>query len=476
MQFIKRQSTIYFLLAIFLVPQLSPGVALAVGTVTYDVTKEREAEDEAKKKEAEEEAAEKEKKDYQPLITSDAVIFGILMLILGLVFVTSNSEHPGWKRFYTIVPMLLLCYFIPSLLTTFHVVNPNKSQLYEMAKNYLLPACLILLTISIDLKEILRLGPKALIMFGTGTLGVVIGGPIAVFLTALVYPELFGGEGPEAAWRGLSTVAGSWIGGGANQAAMEATFQPSGKLYGIMVTVDIVVAEVWMAFLLIGVGHSKRIDRFFKADASSIDALKEKMDKFSKSVTRVPTTADIVAILAIAFGITGACHLMADIIAPYIGENYPKLADFSLDSKLFWLIVLATTGGLALSFTKLRDYEGVGASKIGTVFIFVLVATIGLKMNILELFDYPGYFAVGALWMIIHVVLLVFVGWLIRAPYFFLAVGSKANIGGAASAPVVAGAFHPSLAPVGVLLAVLGYALGTYMAYICALMMRAVSP
>ena len=475
MQIFNRQLILFFLIASLLLPLLAGGFAAAASS-PFDVVEKRGPIDEKMKKEAEEEAAEKEKKNYKALIESDAVIFGILLLILGFVFVTSGSEHRGWKVFYTFVPMLLLCYFIPSLLTTFHVVNPNKSELYNMAKNYLLPACLILLTISIDLKEILRLGPKAVIMFCTGTVGVVFGGPIAVFLVALVYPELFGGEGPDAAWRGLSTVAGSWIGGGANQAAMEATFQPSGKLYGIMVTVDIVVAEVWMAFLLIGVGHAKTIDRFFKADASSIEALKQKMEKYSQSVTRIPATKDIVAILAIAFGITGACHLMADVIAPYIGENYPLLKDFSLDSKLFWLIVLSTTFGLGLSFTKLREYEGVGASKIGTVFIFVLVATIGLKMNILELFDYPGFFALGALWMIIHVGLMVFMGWLIRAPYFFLAVGSKANIGGAASAPVVAGAFHPSLAPVGVLLAVLGYALGTYGAYLCGLMMQAVSP
>ena len=129
-----------------------------------------------------------------------------------------------------------------------------------------------------------------------------------------------------------------------------------------------------------------------------------------------------------------------------------------------------------MSFTRARQLEGAGASKIGTVCIFILVATIGLQMDILAVFEHPGLFVVGGIWMIFHVMLLAIVGKLIRAPYFFLAVGSKANIGGAASAPVVAAAFHPSLAPVGVLLAVVGYALGTYGAYICALMMQAVAP
>jgi uncharacterized membrane protein len=135
--------------------------------------------------------------------------------------------------------------------------------------------------------------------------------------------------------------------------------------------------------------------------------------------------------------------------------------------------VTATTIGLILSFTKAREMEGAGASKIGTVFIYILVATIGMKMNVMEIFDHPGLFAVGGIWMAFHVGLLCLVGWLIKAPYFFLAVGSKANIGGAASAPVVAAAFHPSLAPVGVLLAVLGYALGTYGAWLCGVLMQA---
>jgi len=129
-----------------------------------------------------------------------------------------------------------------------------------------------------------------------------------------------------------------------------------------------------------------------------------------------------------------------------------------------------------LSFTRFRSYEGAGASKIGSVFIYFLVATIGLKMDINEAFKNAGLFGVGFVWMAIHVVLMILVAWLIKAPFFFLAVGSKANIGGAASAPVIAAAFHPALAPVGVLLAVLGYALGTYGAWLCGLLMQAAAP
>lgn len=416
---------------------------------------------------------------HVPLIENDAVVFGLLMMILGLVFWTSSSQHPWLKTFYKFVPMLLLCYFLPSLLTLFGVVNPDRSSLYYVASRYFLPASLILLTLSIDLGGIIRLGPKAVIMFLTGTVGVVIGGPLAILIVSTFNPELVSGD----TWRGLATVAGSWIGGGANQLAMAGMFEPSKQLFTAMIAVDVLVAEFWMVFLLLGVGKSKSLDKAFKADASSIDELQAKMESFSLKSQRIPTTTDLVVLAAIIFGGTGLCHLFADLVAPALGslaksnpESYGFIKNMSLNSKFFWLIVGATTLGLLLSFTRARNYEGVGAMKLGTVFIFILVAVIGMKMDLVAIVEYPGYFLVGLIWMVIHVGLMFLVGWLIKAPYFFLAVGSKANIGGAASAPVVAGAFHPSLAPVGVLLATLGYALGTYCAYICGLLMKAVTP
>ncbi|RBP51708.1 DUF819 domain-containing protein [Arenicella xantha] len=410
------------------------------------------------------------------LITNDAVVFGLLMAILAFVFWTSNSANSKLTKFYSIVPMLLLCYFLPSLLYTFGIVDGEHSQLYFVASRYLLPACLILLTLSVDLKEIARLGYKPVVMFLTGTVGVIIGGPLAILLVSMVNPELVGGAGPEAVWRGMTTVAGSWIGGGANQAAMYEVFSPSNSLFGIMITVDIIVAEVWMALLLIGIGKKDKIDKFFKADSSSVTHLQTKMEAFGKSIERNPSASDLMVMLGIAFAATAFSHFCADLIAPYLEATAPGLKKFSLTSKFFWLIVIATTIGVILSFTKVRSYEGAGASKIGTVFIFILVATIGMKMDIRTLADYPGLFLVGGIWMLIHIILLVVMAKLIRAPYFFLAIGSKANIGGAASAPVLAAAFHPALAPVGVLLAVFGYVLGTYGAWLCGLLMQAVAP
>ena len=412
----------------------------------------------------------------EPLIKNDAVVFGILMGILSFVLVTSNSNHPNWKKFYKYFPALLLCYFIPSVFNSLGIISGKDSNLYFVASRYLLPASLVLLTISVDLPAIKRLGSKAVIMFFTGTVGIVLGGPLSILLASMIEPNLVGGQGPEAVWRGFATVAGSWIGGGANQAAMKEIFDVGDSLFSAMIAIDVIVANIWMALLLYGTGVDDKINKWFDADVSSIDDLKLRMEQYKEQIMRIPETNDTMRVLAIGFGITGIAHLGADTIAPAIMNAAPELARFSLTSGFFWLIVISTTFAILLSFTKLRELEGVGASRIGSIFIYILVATIGMKMDILSIFDNPSLFIIGLIWMTIHAILLIIVAKIIKAPFFFLAVGSKANVGGAASAPILASAFHPSLAPVGVLLAVMGYAIGTYGAWLCGILMQVVSP
>ena len=398
------------------------------------------------------------------------------MGILSFVIVTSNSNQPHWKKFYKYFPALLLCYFIPSVFNSLGIISGKDSNLYFVASRYLLPASLVLLTISVDLPAIKRLGSKAVIMFFTGTVGIVLGGPLSILLASMIAPDLVGGQGPEAVWRGFATVAGSWIGGGANQAAMKEIFDVGDSLFSAMIAIDVIVANIWMAILLYGTGMDEKINKWFDADVSSIDDLKLKMEQYKEQIMKIPETNDTMRVLAIGFGITGIAHLGADTIAPAIKNAAPELARFSLTSGFFWLIVISTTFAILLSFTKLREIEGVGASRIGSIFIYILVATIGMKMDILSIFDNPSLFIIGLIWMTIHAILLIIVAKIIKAPFFFLAVGSKANVGGAASAPILASAFHPSLAPVGVLLAVMGYAIGTYGAWLCGILMQAVSP
>ena len=221
---------------------------------------------------------------------------------------------------------------------------------------------------------------------------------------------------------------------------------------------DVVVANIWMGFLLYGANISKKVDGWLKADASAIDDLVKRVSDYRASIASIPTTTNMFILGGVAFGGVALAHWGADVLTPLFGSMKETLSRLRLDSLMshfFWLIVISTTIGLILSFTKARKLEGVGASNWGSVFIYILVATIGMKMNLGEVYKNLGLFAIGIIWMLVHVIILLITAKLIKAPFFFVAVGSQANVGGAASAPVVASAFNPALAPVGVLMAVL---------------------
>ncbi len=415
--------------------------------------------------------------DTRPLFENDAIVFGLLLAILAFIFWTSKLKR--LTKFYSIVPALLLCYFIPSIFNSLDIINSHVSGLYGMAKNYLLPAALVLLCLSIDLKGIFRLGPKALIMFFTATIGIVIGGPIALWLCASWFPEVLQAAAGEEVWRGLSTVAGSWIGGGANQTAMKEINEVGDTIFSQMIIVDVFIANIFMSLILFGIGKRKKLDRWLKADNTAIDALQEKMQSYSASVSKIPTFKDVMIMVGVVFMVIGLAHICAEFLGPMFKSIIDNPYLSFLGSGFFWIVVLATLFGVLLSFTKAKQMEGVGASRVGSIFIYILVATIGMKMDIEQLIanwqTFKFLIIIGLIWIFIHGALLLVMAKLVKAPYFFAAVGSQANVGGAASAPVVAGAFHPSLAPVGVLLAVLGYAVGTIGAIVCTTMLMAVT-
>lgn len=404
------------------------------------------------------------------MITNDAVVLGLLAVTLGGVFWTASRPDGAWKKFYTYVPALLLCYLIPAVLNSIGLIDGNASGLYPMARDYLLPSSLVLLCVAIDFGAVVRLGPKAIIMFLTGTVGVMLGALVSFTAMGWIHPETVAGE----TWRGMTTLAGGWIGGGANQAAMKEVFEVEATLFGQFIAVDVLVASVWLAVLLFLAGRAHVFDRWTGADLTSINDLQQRVEAYQAEHSRIPTLADLMVILAVGLGATGLSHFLAEPLVAWIASLPAewRLQDYSLTSGFFWIVVFATTIGLALSFTRARSIEGAGASRVGSAMLYVLVATIGMHMDLAALLDRPWLFLLGFIWILVHAGLMLLVAKLIRAPLFFMAVGSQANIGGAASAPVVANAFHPALAPVGVLLAVLGYALGTYAAYLTGLLLR----
>lgn len=388
------------------------------------------------------------------LVSEPAGILAVLLAVLAGIFWFGETA-PG-RRLFGIVPRLVFCYFVPTTLTTLGIL-PDSSPLYDWIKDYLLPASLVLLILALDVPGIVRLGPKAVIMLLAGTAGVVLGAPVALWL--------FAGLVPPDTWQGMTALSGSWIGGGANMVALAQIAGTSDSMFAMMVIVDVAVANVWMGVLLYLAGQAERIDRWMRADTSAIEDLRRRVGEFEARTTRVPQLPDLVMMAALAFG--------GMWLATLAGSGLERLAP--VFSATVWKFIVVTALAAGLSFTPVRRLEGAGASRMGSLMLYLLVASIGAHANFTQLREAPVLVAVGAVWMLCHVAVLLAVARLVRAPVFLVAVGSQANIGGAASAPIVASAFHPSLAPVGVLLAVAGYVLGTYAGLVCMGLLRMVA-
>jgi len=406
------------------------------------------------------------------LIQNDIVLFGLIAATLGAVFWTSSRETGAWKRFYGVVPPLLLCYFIPGIFNSIGLIDGSASKLYNpVASRVLLPASLVLLTLTIDLKGVIGLGWKVLAMYFGASLTVMAGAFVSFWLMGVLHPETVAGD----TWGGMAALAGSWIGGGANMVAMKEVFGVGETTFGQFVVVDVAVGYVWMAVLIFLANRAPAIDARSGADTSAIETLKARLASYQKQHERVASLPDLMMIVGIAFGAVGLCHAIAGPASAWFAQHVSWARQVSLHEPFVWVVVLSTFIGLGLSFTRARTLDGAGASKIGTLFLYVLIACIGMQMDIGSLADKPWVLALGLIWILVHIALLALLARLLRVPFFYFAMGSQSNIGGPASAPVVASVFHPALAPVGALLGALGYATGTVLAYIVGIVLRAMA-
>ncbi|WP_246569965.1 DUF819 domain-containing protein [Lentibacillus saliphilus] len=390
-----------------------------------------------------------------PLIQDPMAIFAYLTAVVGLIFILGESKHPILAKFFHYAPPLIWTYFIPMISTTFDII-PDQSSLYDFVSTYVLPFGLLLLLLSANVPATLKLGSKALLMFFAGTIGIIIGGPIAL---AIFQPFL-----PEQAWTGVAALAGSWIGGSANMAALiEATGTPQEILSPIIV-VDTVVGYSWMGIMIFLAGFQHKFNKWNKADNSIIKQVNEDMAAIERENARPVAVPQLAAIIGLGFGVS--------YIIRQFSETLPVTSVLSAGT---WTIMIISAVGIMLSFTPVRKLENYGASKVGYAGIYILLATIGAKADLAYVLDAPQYVLLGIVWLVIHVIIIFTAARLLRAPLFFVAVGSQGNIGGTSSAPVVASVFQPSLAPVGLLMGILGNVVGTYAAVITAALAEWVS-
>ncbi len=384
----------------------------------------------------------------QALFTDPMSVFAFLASLVAAIFWLSGVKR--FEKFFEFVPPVIFVYFLPMLATTAGI-TPSASPAYDWTTRYFLPLALFLLMISIDLKSVAKLGPIALFMVSAGTLEIILGGPVALLL--------FGHFLPADAWKGFAALSGSWIGGTANMVAVAESVNTPESAFGPIIVVDTVVGYGWMGVLLFFSVWQKKFDTLIGANTRAIEETNARLAEMDRD--RHPTTVkDAAFLVGIGMG--------AAVLSVKLGARIPPLGDPTIISATTWAVLIVVTGGLLLSFTPLREFEKVGASQLGYTALYLLLAGIGAQADLHAVLQAPVYLLAGMVWIAVHVGILVIAARIVRAPLFFVATGSMSNIGGAASAPVVAGVYHPAMAPVGLLMAVVGYVFGIYGALFCA--------
>ena len=405
----------------------------------------------------------------------------LLAIFVGLVAGLRNiSSRPGLERIFRVLPVPFWCYFLPTLGSTFGIL-PQSHALYGFLSRQLLPVCLVMLLVGTDLKAISRMGAPAAILMLAGAAGTVLGG--------LISYALFRRWLPAEAWGGFGTLTASWIGGSANLLAVKEALRVPDAVIAPIILVDAAIAYSWMGLLLWSSALQEKWDKSvgrLSSRAGPPYARRPSVATRSLPPSLVPPprvargrdtlpARSVEAGLSVParggqlFAIILATSL--SLLAQWAGQRLPALGAAITAST--WTVLLVTTAALALSLTPLRRLEERGLSRMGSFALYILLTSIGARANLQALAQAPVFLALGLTWIAIHGVVLLAVGLLTRAPLGLIATASQANIGGPISAPIVGAAFSRELASLGLLMAVLGNLLGTYLGLAAALVVRA---
>ncbi|MDP6878388.1 MAG: DUF819 family protein [Candidatus Marinimicrobia bacterium] len=363
-----------------------------------------------------------------------------LIGIIGFIFYLDSKEI--FSGLFKYLPTVIWIYFLPMFSTTLGIL-PESSMLYDWIKTYLLPPALILLLLSSNFTALKKLGFKAISIMFIATISVVIGGIVSF--------GIFSSWLPDNSWKGLGALSGSWIGGSANMVAVGASIGTPDDLFGIMIIVDTIVGYGWMGIVIFFSAYQERIDRWNGVETSLIDNINIQMSDI-ESKRRPIRFIDLIAIVSIG--------MIGGYFSLIIGEWLPDLG--RIVTSFGWTIIIVSILGIILSLTPLSDLENAGASHIGNFFLYLLLATLGAKANLTSIIYAPVFLLVGICWITVHASILFMGGRLLKAPMFLIATSSQANIGGVVSAPIIATVYQKSLAPVGLLMGVLGNIIGIY--------------
>lgn len=392
-----------------------------------------------------------------PLFQTEPALLAFLATLVALVFALARLR--SLAGFFKYCPPVIWMYFIPMICSSLGMI-PSKSPLYSsFMSDVLLPLVLVLLVVPSDTRSIARLGLRAVALALIGTLGTVVGAVVSFGLLTWLLPE---GTLPAGLWKGVAALGGSWIGGSTDFVAVCKSLETDPTLVGKLVVVDTVCAYTWLGILVSLSSIETVVDRFNRADGRIVDELKAHLAQEQDQRARPMSTLDFAVMIGLALAVSQIGLFLGGSTADWVsrreaaGGIWAKVEISQVMSAFGWGVLLILAASIALSLTRARKIGYAGATPIGYIGLYLLLTSYGAQADLRQVrYEDLWLFVMGAIWLTIHIGVL-FIGMrLLRAPLFLVASASMANVGGTASAPVVAGAFHPSLAPVGLLMAIL---------------------
>ncbi|WP_211978777.1 DUF819 family protein [Brevibacterium sp. W7.2] len=369
---------------------------------------------------------------------SDGFLFISVLIAIAAALVIAG--HSGRFRIFAYVPGFVFLYIIAALLNTVGVFDHSDSvtEVGDGLRTALLPAMILLLLFKCDIRQIIRLGPKLLLTFAVTAASIVAGFLVSyLILRSVLDPE---------AWKALGALNASWTGGSANMVAVQEILQAPEDVFGYVLIVDTVIYSFWLLLIFSSVTVSDRFNRQTKADTSKLEVASTAEDE-EKPLT-----------MPALFGLLGFA-LLVSALAIRAGELLPEIG--TVINASTWTILIVSVLGLIIGSTRFGRVRG--SSELATIMLYIIIGIIASGSDFTSLTQAPLYLVAGLIVIVVHAAIMLVYAKLTKTELFSIAVASTANIGGIASAPVVAGAFNRQLVPVGVLFALMGTFLGTFL-------------
>ena len=387
------------------------------------------------------------------MITDGFTYVALLLFMAGALVTLEKTAKGALQKFFKYIPSVVLCYLVAMLLCTLKVWDLGETKAaYGALKNNLTYAMIFSMLLRCDIRKVLRLGPRMLLGFFSATLTIMIG-----FIAAFLIMKRFIGSD---AWMGLGALCGSWIGGSGNMVAVQAALNIAEADMGYALVIDSIDYSLWVMFLLWAIQLAPRFNQWTRADTAKLDEVSTRLSDEAKLNAKPVTFQSLILLIGCAF--------LVSAVATNVGAKLYDWTGFS--DKATWTVLFVTAVALLAALTPLGKVAGSG--EVSNLLLYAVIALLASRASLTELGDAPAWIITGFIVLIIHAALMLLICKLLKLDLFTAGVASLANIGGTASAPVLAGSYAGSLVPVGILMALMGYVVGTPLATLCANIMK----